>query len=50
MDQIPVNDPIWMQIIPENLLKDNSVSIEKLVEENYDYFANLIGLLFRERL
>jgi uncharacterized protein YaaN involved in tellurite resistance len=31
-------------------LKDPNVNLEKLVEENYEYFSNLIGLVFQERL
>jgi hypothetical protein len=30
-------------LIPANLLSDPNANIEKLVEENYDYFFNLLG-------
>jgi hypothetical protein len=46
LDQIPINDPIWELVIPESFLKDPNINVEKLVEDNYNYFYNLLGLLF----
>lgn len=43
LDNISVSDPIWSYLIPEKIFKDPNVNLEKLIEENYDYFANLLG-------
>ncbi len=42
LDSISVNDPIWNQIIPEGLL--NTVNLEKLIEDNPEYFHHQLGL------
>ncbi|CAD8092208.1 unnamed protein product [Paramecium sonneborni] len=45
--EIPATDPIWLEIIPQELLLETSV--EKLLEDNKDYFYNLLGLYLQER-
>lgn len=47
LDSIPANDPIWTYILPESILNDPNVNLEKVIEENYDYFSNLIGDTFQ---
>ena len=42
LPEIPPKDPIWLEIIPADLLRETT--IEKLLEENKDYFYNLLGL------
>ncbi|CAD8086981.1 unnamed protein product [Paramecium sonneborni] len=45
--EIPATDPIWLEIIPQELLLETTV--EKLLEDNKDYFYNLLGLYLQER-
>ncbi|CAD8170386.1 unnamed protein product [Paramecium pentaurelia] len=45
--EIPHTDPIWLEIIPQELLQETTV--EKLLEDNKDYFYNLLGLYLQER-
>ncbi|CAD8069255.1 unnamed protein product [Paramecium primaurelia] len=46
--EIPPTDPIWLEIIPQELLQETT--IEKLLEDNKDYFYNLLGLYLQERV
>ncbi|KAM3129293.1 hypothetical protein pb186bvf_018580 [Paramecium bursaria] len=48
MPEVPFTDPIWQEIIPPELLGDQS--LEKLLEENKEYFHNLLGLYLQERM
>lgn len=32
------------------MLNDPNINLEKLVEENYEYFCNLLGLWLQERV
>ena len=50
LDQIPAADPIWSLLIPEHVAKDPNINLEKVIEDNYDYFSNLLGLVFQERM
>ncbi|CAD8167184.1 unnamed protein product [Paramecium octaurelia] len=45
--EIPSTDPIWLEIIPPELLQETT--IEKLLEDNKDYLYNLLGLYLQER-
>ncbi|CAD8117562.1 unnamed protein product [Paramecium sonneborni] len=48
LPDIPATDPIWLEIIPQEVLQGSSV--EQLLEDNKDYFYYLLGLYLQEQM
>ncbi|CAD8211491.1 unnamed protein product [Paramecium octaurelia] len=48
-DLLPIDDPIWLELIPAELQQDQNFNLEKLISENQEYFVNLLGLYMQER-
>ncbi|CAD8085034.1 unnamed protein product [Paramecium primaurelia] len=48
LPEIPASDPIWLEIIPQEILQGSSV--EQLLEDNKDYFYYLLGLYLQEQM
>ncbi|CAD8206459.1 unnamed protein product [Paramecium pentaurelia] len=48
LPEIPASDPIWLEIIPQEVLQGSSV--EQLLEDNKDYFYYLLGLYLQEQM
>ncbi|CAD8127496.1 unnamed protein product [Paramecium sonneborni] len=48
-DLLPIDDPIWLELIPIDIQQDQNFNLEKLINENQEYFVNLIGLYMQER-
>jgi hypothetical protein len=49
IDYLPLDDPIWLDLIPLEIQQDPNFNMEKLVMENQEYFINLLGLYMQER-
>ncbi|CAD8126457.1 unnamed protein product [Paramecium sonneborni] len=48
-DILPIDDPIWLELIPIEIQSDQNFNLEKLINENQEYFINLLGLYMQER-
>ncbi|CAD8207441.1 unnamed protein product [Paramecium pentaurelia] len=48
LPDIPASDPIWLEIIPQEVLQGSTV--EQLLEDNKDYFYYLLGLYLQEQM
>lgn len=49
LDVLPLDDPLWAELIPQEIQMDPQFNLERLVLENQEYFVNLIGLYMQER-
>ncbi|CAD8127900.1 unnamed protein product [Paramecium sonneborni] len=49
LDLLPLDDPIWLELIPLEIQQDENFNLERLIMDNQEYFVNLIGLYMQER-
>ncbi|CAD8182535.1 unnamed protein product [Paramecium octaurelia] len=48
-DLVPIDDPLWLELIPPEIQSDPNFNLEKLIMDNQEYFVNLLGLYMQER-
>ncbi|CAD8162426.1 unnamed protein product [Paramecium pentaurelia] len=48
-DLVPIDDPIWLELIPTEIQQDQNFNLERLIMDNQEYFVNLLGLYMQER-
>ncbi|CAK94352.1 unnamed protein product (macronuclear) [Paramecium tetraurelia] len=49
LDLVPIDDPIWLELIPTEIQQDPNFNLERLIMDNQEYFVNLLGLYMQER-
>ncbi|CAD8199158.1 unnamed protein product [Paramecium octaurelia] len=49
LDLVPIDDPIWLELIPTEIQQDQNFNLERLIMDNQEYFVNLLGLYMQER-
>ncbi|CAD8082041.1 unnamed protein product [Paramecium primaurelia] len=48
-DLLPIDDPLWLELIPTEIQEDQNFNLERLILDNQEYFVNLLGLYMQER-